>query len=67
MSRKALAILFVVLLAVFTGIVKLVDLLANGEPVPFAITDMRFPVFWAGIGTWAIHAAKQRQRENSAK
>ncbi len=67
MSRKALAILFVVLLAVFTGIVKLVDFLANGEPIPFEITDMRFPVFWAGIGTWAVHAAKERQKENSRR
>ena len=67
MSKRNLVFLFLFLLAFFTGIVKLVDLLANGEAVPFEITDMRFPVFWAGIGTWAIHAAKQRQRENSAK
>lgn len=65
MSRKALTILFILLLAIFTGVVKLADLVVTGAPVPFEITDMRFPVFWAAIGTWAVNAARARQRENS--
>jgi len=64
-SRKALAILFVFLLGAFTGVVKLADFVVTGAPVPFEITDMRFPLFWAIIGTWAVNAAKARQRENS--
>ena len=64
MSRRSLAILFAVLLAFFVGIVKLVDFIVVGEPVPVQFADFRFPLFWAAIGTWAIYASKKKQQDN---